>query len=187
MGTHARTGVARSFIGSTTEGVLRASTVPVLTVRAGDQLSGYPFADVLVAVDDSSPADAAVGVAARLARTQGAHVITCCAVDSAHVAERASAIGLDAQPIADEEHHDAAGVLRRAVAHAGLPKDTRAIIRDGRPAEVVLALANELDASLIITGTHGRRGIRRLMLGSVAESIVRASHVPVLVVPAIAG
>lgn len=50
------------------------------------------------------------------------------------------------------------------------------------PAVAVAQLANDLDAEMIVVGTHGRQGFKRLLLGSVAEAVVRLAHVPVLVV-----
>lgn len=57
------------------------------------------------------------------------------------------------------------------------------VVRVGNPVEVVLAVAEELDADLIVLGTHARRGLGRALLGSVAESIMRRSRCAVLVVP----
>ena len=63
LGTHARTGLPRTFLGSTTEGVLRMGVLPVLAVTATmTPPTGTPFQKVLVAVDGSDPADAARGV-----------------------------------------------------------------------------------------------------------------------------
>ena len=53
---------------------------------------------------------------------------------------------------------------------------------DGSPADAILALAQEKGSDLIVVGTHGRRGLRRWFLGSVAEAIMRRSTVPVVVV-----
>lgn len=50
------------------------------------------------------------------------------------------------------------------------------------PAQAVVQLANDLEADLIVVGTHGRQGFRRFLLGSVAEGVVRTAHCPVLVV-----
>jgi nucleotide-binding universal stress UspA family protein len=50
------------------------------------------------------------------------------------------------------------------------------------PAEGVVQLANDLEADMIVVGTHGRKGFRRFLLGSVAEGVVRTATVPVLVV-----
>lgn len=55
-------------------------------------------------------------------------------------------------------------------------------IRVGAPADEVAQLAADLDADLIMVGTHGRRGVRRLLLGSVAEGVMRLAHCPVLIV-----
>jgi nucleotide-binding universal stress UspA family protein len=60
------------------------------------------------------------------------------------------------------------------------------ILRDltqGRVADVIVELAKETACDLIVLGTHGRRGLRRLMLGSDAEAVARTSPVPVLLVP----
>jgi nucleotide-binding universal stress UspA family protein len=56
-------------------------------------------------------------------------------------------------------------------------------LRNGDPREEVEKVAENLGADLIVVGTHGRRGFKRWILGSVAESIVRTSKIPVLVVP----
>ena len=62
-----------------------------------------------------------------------------------------------------------------------LPK-AAAILRTGHAADEVLAVAKETKADLIVLGTHGRRGIPRALLGSVAEKIVRTAQAPVLTV-----
>ena len=55
---------------------------------------------------------------------------------------------------------------------------------DGTPASAVAKKAEEIDAELVVVGTHGRTGLARLTLGSVAESVVRAAGCSVLVVRA---
>ncbi len=56
------------------------------------------------------------------------------------------------------------------------------MVKQADPREAALAVAKDVDADLIVIGTHGRRGIARALIGSVAESIVRTSPVPVLTV-----
>jgi nucleotide-binding universal stress UspA family protein len=56
------------------------------------------------------------------------------------------------------------------------------VIRFGTPAHEIVAYGAENDCNLIVMGTHGRRRLSRLLLGSVAEAVVRSSHVPVLTV-----
>ena len=58
------------------------------------------------------------------------------------------------------------------------------VLRDGVPWEEIASVANELDADLIVVGTHGRRGLRRAILGSVAENVIRTSARPVLTIHA---
>ena len=53
----------------------------------------------------------------------------------------------------------------------------------GAPPEVILGLVAENDIDLIVMSTHGRTGFRRLLYGSVAEAVVRGTHLPVLLVP----
>ncbi len=60
----------------------------------------------------------------------------------------------------------------------------RAVLREGDPAVEVLAAAEELGATMIVMGTHGRTGVAHLLLGSVAEKIVRKSPIPVVTVRA---
>ncbi len=54
------------------------------------------------------------------------------------------------------------------------------LVTSGDPAEQVLETARDLDADLIVMGTHGRKGLSHLVLGSVAERVVRESPIPVL-------
>jgi nucleotide-binding universal stress UspA family protein len=61
--------------------------------------------------------------------------------------------------------------------------DVDFVIRKGHPAASILDVAGEVDADLIVLGTHGRRALDRVLMGSVAERLVRTSPVPVLVVP----
>jgi nucleotide-binding universal stress UspA family protein len=65
---------------------------------------------------------------------------------------------------------------------APLPNRVVCHVRFASPAEEIAELARELEAHLVIVGTHGRRGISRMLVGSVAEGVVRLSPCPVLVV-----
>jgi nucleotide-binding universal stress UspA family protein len=85
--------------------------------------------------------------------------------------------GHDVERVAQEE-------LAVAVADAKAKLESvRGVLRRGRPWEEVIALAVDLSADLVVVGTHGRRGLPRAILGSVAERIVRLSPIPVLTVP----
>jgi nucleotide-binding universal stress UspA family protein len=62
--------------------------------------------------------------------------------------------------------------------------DVERVLRDGPAVETILGLADEVRADLIVMGTHGRGGLGRLLLGSVAEQVLRRAHCPVLFVKA---
>jgi nucleotide-binding universal stress UspA family protein len=62
------------------------------------------------------------------------------------------------------------------------PFQTIIHVRIGNPADQVVRLAADVEADLVVVGTHGRRGVQRFLLGSVAERVLRLSHCPVLVV-----
>ncbi len=56
------------------------------------------------------------------------------------------------------------------------------VIQSGRPAREIVAYANENDVEHVVIGSHGRKGVSRVLLGSVAESVTRRSEVPVTIV-----
>jgi nucleotide-binding universal stress UspA family protein len=60
--------------------------------------------------------------------------------------------------------------------------EMRAILRDGPPVEEIATVAEDVKADLVVLGTHGRRGLRRAIMGSVAEEVIRELTVPVLTV-----
>ena len=73
---------------------------------------------------------------------------------------------------------------RRQAAEQGVKAEV--VLREltqGRVADVIIEVAKEASCDLIVLGTHGRRGLRRMMLGSDAEAVARTSTVPVLLVP----
>jgi nucleotide-binding universal stress UspA family protein len=57
-----------------------------------------------------------------------------------------------------------------------------AILRDGPPADEIASVADAIGADLVVLGTHGRRGLRRAIMGSVAEEVIRACRCPVLTI-----
>lgn len=64
------------------------------------------------------------------------------------------------------------------------PIETVYLIRDGEPADAILRAAHEVGSDLIVMGTHGRTGLDRFLLGSVAEAVLRRAHCPVVTVRA---
>ena len=137
---------------------------------------------LLVPVDFTETSERALGYAIELARKFEAGITIMHAYqipvygfpDAAYItnSELATQISNAAQKRLD--------ALLDANKAAGL--DLSAVLRDGVPWEEIDAVAKEEGADLIVIGTHGRRGLARALLGSVAENVIRTSTLPVLVI-----
>jgi nucleotide-binding universal stress UspA family protein len=183
MGTHARGGLGRLFIGSTTDAVLRGSAIPVLTVRpetiVADPARGC-FERIVVGADDSEPARAAIETIIGQAAADDCHVLFCSVVDIDTVV---GSRGYYDTSIHAGLYDDAQRVVDGAVVEArAADVAAEGRIAEGNASRALIAVAKRESADLIVTGSHGRRGVRRVFVGSIAETIVRTSPVPVLVV-----
>lgn len=136
--------------------------------------------EILVATDFSEPAEAAVEEALALASRLGAHVTVVHAWEvPIYGLPDGSLVATSA--MVSEILDGADGALGAIVAKArerGFAIDARLV--QGRPADVIQRIADETDANLVVVGTHGRKGLRRALLGSVAETLVRTSSRPIL-------
>ena len=185
LGTHARQIIPQAFLGSTTVGVLRLCEIPVLTVRAVTPKKPNVLGTALVAVDDSEPSDAAVRYASHLKDAVGTQLVICSAVDANSVFLSSAESGFDPIAVIDDMKAGARSAIERALAGASLtlPPDALEIV-EGEAVQAILQTAERRNADLIVMGSHGRRGVRRFVLGSVAEHVIRRSTLPVLVVRA---
>jgi nucleotide-binding universal stress UspA family protein len=173
MATHGRGPLGRFFLGSVADVLVRETSVPVLLVRPRDGapglLSGPAAESVLVPLDGSSLAEQALGPAADLARLAGA---------------RCTLLRVMAprQPALEEVPYAGALAYLEAVAgrlrEQGLSVQTRVAVA-ARPARAILNEARE--GRVIALATHGRGGVPRVVLGSVADKVVRTAPGPVLV------
>jgi len=140
---------------------------------------------ILVPVDGSTTSTAGLNEALRLAKNQKAKLKLIHIVDELMIFSSAEA-GLNIEPVLESMKRGGKRILDRAAklaATRGIRPETE--LREnatGRVAEVLIARAKRWRADLIVMGTHGRRGVNRLVLGSAAELVVRNSPVPVLLV-----
>jgi nucleotide-binding universal stress UspA family protein len=183
VGTAGKIGLERIFSGSTADGVVRRSAIPVFVVPPGATAHASSFANVFVALDDSDPGDAALAFSLRLAAAEHARLTICSVVDTTHVSLGGEYYVYDPK-ITISELHDAAEALVTAAYDHARDRNVRCerSVVDGSPVDALLAAARAKGADVIVVGTHGRRGLRRWLLGSVAETIMRRSDVPVVVV-----
>ncbi|MHC4974278.1 MAG: universal stress protein [Planctomycetota bacterium] len=186
MGGTGHRAIERLVLGDTAARVLRHSHVPVLTLRSRrDDGAAFVFDDfrrVLVAVDLGEGSRRVVEMGAALARPRGELTVM-------HVIESAEERGLYRVPLqapaedvraAVEWCEGALGDLLTEV-DPGIVAPVRVVV--GRPGAGVLAVERETEPDVTVVGTHGRHGLERLVLGSVAERVARRALGPVLVVP----
>lgn len=181
MPTHGRRGLERFLLGSTTERVVRRSDVPVLTIRPDDDVTvRYPYRNVLVPTDGSTPANAALTLGIDVADTASAalHLLSVVDVRSLGIDVRAD-IQTAALEESAEEVLDAAADRAR---EAGVAPAATAVEFGGSVPRTIRTYVADHDVDLVVVGTHGRTGFDRYVLGSVTEQLVRTAPVPVLTV-----
>jgi nucleotide-binding universal stress UspA family protein len=190
MGTQGRKGLGRLIMGSVAEQVVRNAPCPVVTVNSpsrepapeAEAPSGAaaPIRTVLHPTDFSEPCAEAFRVACELARDQSARLTV------VHVVV-APPVGTIKQPMPPPLPEDPRGKLeelfRLAQASApGLQADYR--VEKGDAAPRIVGAAQETRCDLIVMGTHGRTGLGRALMGSVAEQVLRTAPCPVVTVKA---
>lgn len=180
VGDSGQGGIARALFGRTVLKVLRGADVPVLVARPSKA-----HGPTIAATDFSDPAAPAVYAAAADALARKAPLVLFHAIDllavGAYSASASAAGFLLAPGLLTEQLASAARLRLEGVAGAlGQPAEVRVGVAG--PAPEIVALAEETHADLVVVGTHGRSGVSRLVMGSVAESVVMNVTCPVLVV-----
>jgi nucleotide-binding universal stress UspA family protein len=138
---------------------------------------------ILAPTDFSDCATGAVEYAKVLARRFGAGITLLHATSPRATFEPLPLTGMSfAEPFADEETRAASALAAyRAGLLADFPESDGVLVM-GSPAEAIVASSRSVGADIIVMGTHGREGLRRAFLGSVAESVIQQSDRPVLTV-----
>ena len=135
----------------------------------------------MAAVDFSPPSRRAFDAAVRLAGDLGASLVL---VHAFEPMPKAGARGPVGQAKAEIDVAEWEELCETWAAEARKSVDVETVAREGKPADVIHEVAAERKATLVVVGSHGRTGVKRAVLGSVAEAVVRRSKVPVVVVPA---
>jgi nucleotide-binding universal stress UspA family protein len=182
MMTHSRGPLRRFWLGSVTDQLLREAgsaillLPPAVTAAAPDD---RPFTHVVVPLDGSELAERALDHAAEFARNDGAQLTLVEVSPPALVHAFAESTGImeDTAELAREYLAKRSATLS-TIAH----RPECAVLEGGDPVAVqILNYADAHKADLIVLSTHGRGGLRRLVLGSVADKVIRGSPVPVLI------
>jgi nucleotide-binding universal stress UspA family protein len=188
MSTHGRSGLKRMALGSVADRVLRAVSCPVLVIRPeGEQAPADAKLEVLlVALDESELAERALPPARKLAAALGLKLLLVEALPSEveyylqveafagaarDIAEAAEGKSLDyLQALAESLRKDGADPVEARVLH-------------GTPYATLVEAAATIPGSLVVMTTHGRSGVGRWIMGSVADRVIRYSTRAVLIVP----
>lgn len=181
VGSRGSTGLGRLLLGGVAERVVRYAHGPVLVVRPTAR-SGT----VLAATDLSDPSLPAVEAAARASREQNLKLTLIHVVElPAQLMSGFSPLGPvpavpDGEAIA-EVKEAAKVLLRDLLVRFGVEGNVE-VMTHHRAAAAIVAKADEIGAELVVVGTHGRTGLARMTLGSIAEQVVGRAHCSVLAV-----
>lgn len=184
--THGRTGFKRALLGSTAERLVRHAPCPVfiLRERPGHRSRTQTIDKILVPVDFSDCSLAGLNYAIQFAKKWAASLIV------AHVVDLGPLLMADSYGMSDLSAAKEAAIKQaewemrefvRRVQFGGVPFAT--VVTSGGPVAGICKVASAEKIDLIITATHGRTGLRHVLIGSVAELAVRHAPCPVLVVP----
>ena len=181
VGTQGRTGLEHVLLGSTAERVVKGAPCPVLTVRSTLPPGPVEIERILLPLDFSDCSLDALEFGIQVARRL--HL----SVTLVHVLEWASLrlyFTINELAEGDAAEKAIASALSQyadLIREQGLAVDT--VLRGGGgPTDLIVETATQRHADLIIMGTHGRRGIKRALMGSVAEGTLRQAPCPVMTV-----
>jgi nucleotide-binding universal stress UspA family protein len=177
MTTHGRGPVSRFFLGSVADELLRRSPVPLLLTRSHERAPALipepVLRNVLIPLDGSALAEQVLGPALDLARLMASRCTLLRVVEAGPPPH-----GRTEQAVAEAgaylEH------LAGWVREPALPVEARVVVAP-HAAAAIIQEAQAQGSDLIALATHGRGGVRRMLLGSVADKVIRATTTPVLV------
>lgn len=179
VGTHGRTGLSWLLAGSVATLVVRHAECPVLALHQPEHerpRKAEGIRVILHPTDFSKGCETSLRTARGLARNLGARLVLFHVVPFGVYASEMSV------PIDPEAYREALDEERRLIDGADLKYPVETRMAQGDAAEEILRAAAELDADLIVMGTHGRTGLGRLFLGSVTEYVMPRAECPVLAV-----
>ena len=192
MATHGRSGMNRFLLGSVAEKVLRGSANPLVLVRAKEEAktSGEaPFKSIIVPLDGSELAESVIPLAATMAKKLDLEVVLFRAYHmpyNAYAGDDDAYAMVNYDELLDSVRDEAKEYLDKQVAEVkklGVAR-VSALSKEGSASDEIIALGHKTPEGLIAMCSHGRSGLGRWVLGSVAENVVRHSDAPVLVVRA---
>lgn len=187
LATHGRGALSRLWLGSVSDALIRRLTVPVLLIRPAEGTAIPPaeqFRTVLVALDGSTESESALAPALALSDPKRCEVVLLRVVPPVPIvgdAGMTAALPMD-DSLTESLTSQATAYLEGVAARlrsSTVKVSTRVVVEPG-VAQAVLHEASLANAELVALATHGARGLRRMVLGSVADKVLRGADRPVL-------
>jgi nucleotide-binding universal stress UspA family protein len=181
MGRQGRTGLRRLMMGSVTARVIGYSPCDVLVVPSEAR---QEFKNILIATDGSKYSVKAADEAICLAKRSGGTLTVISVISDEYAAhenleltvKQREKIGNKAESDAEKYTREAREAAQKEAVQA------KAFVMSGKPADIIIQMAQEIKADLVVLGSHGRTGVDKLLMGSVAERVIVLSACPILVV-----
>jgi nucleotide-binding universal stress UspA family protein len=187
MATHGLGGLDRAWLGSVADAVIRRARMPTLLVRPTARPRLLKIETVLVALDGSAAAEAALHHAAELCTAMGAEcrIVRVVEPPTRRIASRIPDTAELVRRRTESAQQEAAQYLDELRERTSdLPQNTTTeVVTAPGAARAIMDAAQVHGADVIAVGGHGRGGAARMVLGSVADKIVRGAAMPVLVCP----
>ena len=184
LGAHRRRILRDVVVGTTIERVMRTGRHPVLMVNAA---TNGPYESVLLALDASKASALAANAAKSLRILEDVRVSVVRAFEPVYkgmlewAGAQENTVTAYSEAWARETRVEIGNLLREAGMRG---EASEVLVEEGPPFLVVRRSIERLEPQLLVIGTHGRTGLRRALLGSVAEQVIREAECDVLVVPA---
>ena len=192
MSTHGRSGIARWVFGSVTDRVLHTTTSPLLVVRSHEEENAFPdtaLKTVIVPLDGSDMAEQVLPHVAALAKAAALKVVLLRVIPTIAYAyaysdvSYSSRVNDDLLSSLEEEAASYLNEVRERLLKQGVATVEERMLR-GQPGGSIVDTALDTPDHLVAMTTHGRSGLGRWVMGSVADRVVRHSGGPVLVIRA---
>lgn len=193
MATRRESALVRGVLGSVTDRVLHSSSIPLLTLYPGD-IAGFDDnygvpKHVIVPLDGSELSESAIPTAMQLAKAANAELRFFETIRTSFIGAGITGLeygggDLAGDAVVDNLRANAEKYLDSWVSFAqeqGV-NSSRAV-SVGSPAQKIVDQANQVEGSIIVMGSHGSGGLKRWVVGSVADKVIRSAQRPVLVIP----
>ena len=193
MATRRESALVRGVLGSVTDRVLHSTSIPILTLSPGDIGDSDDFeltpSRIIVPLDGSQLSESVVAQATELAKATGAELVFTEVLRLPFFGVGVAGMEYGSGDYAGDFAVDAQKVeitsylndFVEEAEKAGI--EASASVRTGSPARQIVEEATESENSMVVMGSHGAGGLKRWVIGSVADKVVRSARRPVLVIP----